>query len=71
MFYTFNNREIEMQIKIDPIILSIEDALAFILTNSFDLASVTATNTYHMVSIIPAIATITALSLLVISPFIN
>ena len=63
--------EIEIQIRIVPTILLIEDVLAFNLTNSFDLASVAATNTYHIVSIIPAIATITALSLLVISPFIN
>ena len=54
--------EIEIQIKIDPIILSIKNVLAFNLTNSFDLASVAATNTYHIVSIIPATATKTALS---------
>ena len=67
MFIKLSNIEKEMQIKIDPTILSIKDALVFNLTKSFDLASVTATNTYHIVSIIPAIVTITALSLLVIS----
>ena len=51
-----------MQIKIDPIILSIKNVFAFNLNNSFDLASVAATKTYHIVSIIPAIATITAFS---------
>ena len=67
MYYTFNIIEIEMHIKIDPTILSINDELAFNLTKSFDLASTAATQTYHKVSIIPAIATITALSEFVIS----
>lgn len=60
-----------MPIKIDPPILSIKDELAFSLTNKLDLASTTATNTYHRVSINPAIATITDLSKAFISFLIN
>ena len=60
-----------MPIKMDPPILSIKYELAFSLTNKLDLANTAATNTYHRVSIIPAIATITVLSEIVNSRFIN
>ena len=60
-----------MHTKIKPTILFISSEFAFNLYNKLDLASMTATHTYHKVSIIPAIDTITALSVLVISLLIN
>ena len=60
-----------MHINTKPTILSIKYELSLNLTNNLDLASKAATKTYHKVSIIPAIDTITALSVLVISLLIN